>query len=202
MDENRWLALMKQLGLQDNRNQWRALQSAYAEKHRHYHTAEHIVACLQHLDMVGHLAEHRAEVELALWFHDAIYKPRSSANELDSANWCSEFLQSNKVDSSVIERIHQLIMITCHNAVPATNDEQLLVDIDLAILGAPEDVYWQFEDNVRKEYQWVPGFIFRAKRKEILQGFLKRERIYHHDYSFESLEAQARVNLQAAVGRL
>lgn len=202
MDENRWLALMAQLGLQDNRDQWRALQNAYAEKHRHYHTAEHISACLQYLDTARHFAEHSAEIELALWFHDAIYKPRSSTNELDSANWCSEFLQANKVDSSVIERIHQLIMITCHNAVPATNDEQLLVDIDLAILGAPEDVYWQFEANVRKEYQWVPGFIFRAKRKEILQGFLQRERIYHHKHFFNGLEAQARENLRAAIDRL
>lgn len=202
MDENRWFALMAQLGLRENRDQWRALQSAYAEKHRHYHTAEHISACLQHLNIVGHLAEHLMEVELALWFHDAIYKPRSSTNELDSANWCSEFLQSNNVESSVIERIHQLIMITCHNAVPATNDEQLLVDIDLAILGAPEDVYWQFETNVRKEYQWVPGFIFRAKRKEILQGFLDRYRIYHHNYFYDLLERRARENLAAAISRL
>lgn len=202
MDENRWFALMAQLGLRENRDQWRALQSAYAEKHRHYHTAEHISACLQHLNIVGHFAEHRTEVELALWFHDAIYKPRSSTNELDSANWCSEFLQSNNVEPSVIERIHQLIMITCHNAVPATNDEQLLVDIDLAILGAPEDVYWQFETNVRKEYQWVPGFIFRAKRKEILQGFLDRYRIYHHNYFYDLLERRARENLAAAISRL
>lgn len=202
MDENRWLALMAQLGLQDNRDQWRALHNAYAEKHRHYHNGEHIAACLQHLDAIRHLAENPAEIELALWFHDAIYKPRSSTNELDSANWCSEFLQSNNVEPSVIERIHQLIMITCHNAVPATNDEQLLVDIDLAILGAPEDVYWQFETNVRKEYQWVPGFIFRAKRKEILQGFLDRYRIYHHNYFYDLLERRARENLAAAISRL
>ncbi len=202
MDENRWVALMAQLGLQESRDQWCALQNAYAEKHRHYHTAEHISACLQHLDQVKHLADNPAEIEVALWFHDAIYKPRSSTNELDSANWCSDFLQANNLDPSAITRIHQLIIITCHNAVPATNDEQLLVDIDLAILGAPENVYWQFEGNVHKEYQWVPGFIFRAKRKEILQGFLQRERIYYHDYFFERLEVQTRLNLQAAIARL
>ncbi len=202
MDENRWLALMAQLGLQDNRDQWRALHNAYAEKHRHYHTAEHISACLQHLDTIRHLAENPAEIELALWFHDAIYKPHSSTNELDSANWCSEFLQANNLDSSIISRIHQLIMITCHNAVPATNDEQLLVDIDLAILGAPEDVYWQFENNVRKEYLWVPSFIFKNKRKEILQAFLDRYRIYHHNYFYALLEHRARENLAAAISRL
>ncbi len=96
MDENRWLALMAQLGLQDNRDQWRALQNAYAEKHRHYHTDEHIAACLHHLDVTWHLAENPVEIELALWFHDAIYKPRSPPMNwtapIGAANSCKRII--------------------------------------------------------------------------------------------------------------
>ncbi|PUA28362.1 MAG: hypothetical protein B0W54_18050 [Cellvibrio sp. 79] len=202
MDINRWQHLMLALGIGGNPETYLQLIAAYSESHRHYHTGAHVDACLKHLDQVRLLANHSAEIEIALWFHDAIYKPRSSSNELDSANWCCSFLMANEVDAEVIARVHQLIMATCHNVASSSNDEQLLVDVDLAILGAPENIYWQFEDNVRKEYKWVPGFIFRAKRKEILDGFLQRERIYNSDYFFQTLEQQARINLRAAIARL
>jgi len=198
----RWQKLMQQLGIPANTDTFQQLAAAYNEPHRYYHATEHISACLQYLDHYWQLAKYPAEIAVALWFHDAIYKPRSTTNELDSATWCCDFLAANQVDSLVIARVRKLIMATCHNAAPLSHDEQLLVDIDLAILGAPEDIYWQFEENVRKEYKWVPGFIFRSKRKEILKGFLQRERLYNSDYFFQKLEQQARINLQAAISRL
>jgi predicted metal-dependent HD superfamily phosphohydrolase len=199
MEQLRWIELMRQFGLSDNQSTYAELIRAYTEKHRHYHSDAHINACLQHFDDVQHLAENSAEVELALWFHDAIYKPMSSTNELDSANWCAKFLAANNIADDVIRRVHKLIMATCHSAELVGNDERLVVDIDLAILGAPEDIYQTFETNVRNEYQWVPSFIFKSKRKEILQGFLKREKIYHHAYFYELLEHRARENLAAAI---
>ena len=202
MDVNRWHNLMLALGVGANQDTFQRLIASYSEPHRYYHTARHIDACLTYLDQVRQLANYPAEIEIALWFHDAIYKPRATMNELDSANWCRDFLIANHIGQPVVERVHQLIMITCHNAAPVSEDEKLLVDIDLAILGAPANIYWQFEDNVRKEYKWVPGFIFRAKRKAILLGFLLRARIYHHEYFFHKLELQARANLQAAIERL
>lgn len=202
MDYRRWQRLMLVFGISDNVDTFQHLIASYGEAQRHYHNHVHIAACLKLFDGCNHLAVFPAEIEIALWFHDAIYKPRSTMNELDSASWCCEFLMANNVDQTVVARVHQLIMATCLNAAPVSNDEQLLVDIDLAILGAPENVYWQVEDNVRKEYKWVPGFVFRAKRKEILEGFLQRERIYNTDYLFKKLEPQARINLQAAIARL
>ncbi|MGV8835438.1 HD domain-containing protein [Cellvibrio sp.] len=199
MEQLRWIELMRQFGLADNQSTYAELIRAYTEKHRHYHSDAHINACLQHFDAAQHLAEHPAEVELALWFHDAIYKPMSSTNELDSANWCAKFLAANDISAEIIQRVHKLIMATCHSAELIGNDERLVVDIDLAILGAPEDIYQAFEANVRKEYQWVPSFIFKNKRKEILQGFLARENIYHHAYFCELLERRARENLAAAI---
>lgn len=198
----RWTGLMRQLGLTDNQTTFTALISAYTDNHRHYHSDAHINACLQHFDAVQHLAEYPAEIELALWFHDAVYKPMSSTNELDSADWCAKFLAENNVADEIIQRIHKLIMATCHSAELVGNDEKLVVDIDLAILGAPADIYQTFETNVRNEYQWVPSFIFKNKRKEILQTFLDRHRIYHHAYFHDLLEHRARENLAAAIFRL
>ena len=190
---------MQALGLADNLDTFNTLVAAYAEKSRHYHTGAHINACLIHFDTALHLAQQPSAVELALWFHDAIYKPRSSTNEADSANWCKEFLRQNQALEEVVHKVHRLIMATCHNALTTDSDEQLVVDIDLAILGAPKDIYQAFELNIRKEYRWVPGFIFRAKRKQILQQLLQRKRIYHHSFFYDRLETQARDNLDAAI---
>lgn len=202
MEPLRWAGLMHQFGLTDNQTTYAELIRAYTEKHRHYHSDAHLNACLQHFDAVQSLAEYPAEVELALWFHDAIYKPMSSTNELDSANWCSKFLAENNIADEIIQRVHKLIMATCHSAELVGNDERLVVDIDLAILGSPEDIYQTFETNVRNEYQWVPAFIFKSKRKEILQVFLAREKIYHHAYFYDLLENRARENLAFAISQL
>jgi predicted metal-dependent HD superfamily phosphohydrolase len=71
----------------------------------------------------------------------------------------------------------------------------LLVDIDLSILGAPRPRFDEYEAQVRAEYGWVPGFLFRRKRREILAEFLARNPIYNTPRLRESLEGRARENL-------
>jgi predicted metal-dependent HD superfamily phosphohydrolase len=63
------------------------LLARYDEPHRHYHSRQHLTECLEHFDAVRHLPTHAAEVEVALWFHDAVYDLYSSDNEARSADW-------------------------------------------------------------------------------------------------------------------
>ena len=184
MEYSRWLSLMSRLEVKPNQETYQALVSAYSEKHRHYHNITHIDAVLKHLDSVSSLVSDPVAVEIALWFHDAIYKTRSSTNELDSANWAVSFLKANGCDSAVSERVYALIMATLHTSNTSTNDESLIVDIDLSILGCPEPVYDRFERDVRKEYKWVPWFLYKKKRRVILEGLLGRERVYMTDFLF------------------
>ena len=100
------------------------------------------------------------------------------SNELDSANWATGFLQENNADDGVKERVYALIMATCHGRPVECRDQALLVDIDLSILGAEPDVYDIYEQGIRKEYKLIPSFIYKKKRKEILNSFLAREHIY------------------------
>ena len=100
------------------------------------------------------------------------------------------------------QRVHALVMATCHDAQPTTADAGLLVDIDLSILGAGPERFDEYEVQVRQEYAWVPGLVFRRKRREILQGFLARPRIYATDPFHRRFEEQARANLQRSVDRL
>jgi predicted metal-dependent HD superfamily phosphohydrolase len=193
---------MDALGLPAEDESYTALLTAYSEKHRHYHTVEHIDHCLHELDNEVALANEPAEVELAIWFHDAVYNPHRSENEEKSAELACALLQRHRVDAERIARVHAHIMATRHEAPAATPDAQLVVDIDLSILGATEEAYSRFEENVRKEYRWVPSTIFRRKRAEILQSFLERPNIYSTKPFRARYEAQARRNLESVLAAL
>jgi predicted metal-dependent HD superfamily phosphohydrolase len=176
--------------------------AAWGEPHRHYHDLRHLGECLARWSRWSSQAEQPGEVALALWFHDAVYEPRANDNEIRSAAWGARVMTQAGVDVGAVQRVHDLIMATCHDAVPATADAQLVVDIDLAVLGADEERFEAYDRDVRKEYGWVPGFLYRRKRREVLQRFLDRDRIYSTPTAFEELEAPARRNLAAALSRL
>ena len=71
----------------DGSTTYAALLARYSEPHRHYHTMQHLAECLDAFSSVASLAEHPAELEFALWFHDAIYDVKRSDNEEQSALW-------------------------------------------------------------------------------------------------------------------
>ncbi len=202
MNLDRWNKLTASLGLPLSNECFNALVLAYSENHRHYHNVKHIEAMLKHFDKVRDLSGYPDELELAIWFHDAIYKPFSSSNEYDSAVWAKNFLITDGYNACGVDRVFNLIMATLHNGKAKEQDEKLIVDIDLSILGTPASVYGDFEKNVRKEYRFVPWFVYRKKRKEILGMFLDMSRIYHTDYFYDKYEAVARVNLEQAFAGL
>jgi predicted metal-dependent HD superfamily phosphohydrolase len=202
MNVERWEALLRELGVAHETDTFSRLQSAYAQKHRAYHTSRHIDECLALFDEMKHLAERAAEVEYALWFHDAIYEPMSKSNEERSAKWAAEFGEHVGMTSEAVARVRAHIMATRHVALPADDDSKLVVDIDLAILGATPARYDEFERDVRREYRWVPGFMYRSKRAAILQSFLDRPRIYHAEAAFGRFESKARKNMLGAIQTL
>jgi len=200
--QTRWNSLCENLSIEPDGETYSALLKAHAQPHRAYHTLDHIAACLQHLDVVRKQAERPEEIEMALWFHDAVYDPFSASNEEDSAEWAADWLQERGLGNFAIARIADHILDTKSHDTPATLDGQFMLDIDLSILGTSIEVYDQFEVNIRREYRRVPGFIFRKKRKAILQGFLARKAIYATKYFHDKLESQARLNLSRAISSL
>ena len=93
-------------------------------------------------------------------------------------------------------------MATCHDAVPSGIDQQILLDVDLSILGEKPERFDEYEKQIREEYSWVPGVVFRAKRRSILKGFLKRPAIYSTTKFVGAYEAQARENLNRSIRTL
>ena len=78
----------------------------------------------------------------------------------------------------------------------------LLDDADLAILASPPERYAEYVAGVRAEYAHVPEAAFRAGRRQILQGFLDRPRIYRTPAAYDAWEATARAQVAAEVRAL
>jgi predicted metal-dependent HD superfamily phosphohydrolase len=177
------------------------LSQRYAEPHRAYHTLAHIQHALQVLQTVRHLAHNSPAVELALWFHDAIYDPTRPDNEEQSALLANQWLAELGAEPALVQTVHQLILVT-KNHLPETNDEKIMVDVDLAILGADAEAYGRYAQAIRQEYHWVPDVAYKIGRAQVLQRFLARPIIFHTPPLFEKYEAQARLNLQQELTQL
>ena len=199
----RWQSLWRQLGASTASEElYHQLVACYSEPHRKYHTVQHLNECLTHLENVRALAVHPDEVGLALWFHDAIYDTSKKDNEKRSAEWARDSALAAGVSSEKAARIYELIMATLHNAVPAGKDAEVLVDIDLGILGAGADRFDNYEVQVREEYSWVPESLYRAARRKVLEQFVNREWIYSTDSFRSKYEARARENIARSLARL
>lgn len=180
---------------------FRQVMDRYAEPHRSYHNAAHLDECLGLLPALSPEAAHPAAVELALWFHDAIYAPGAPDNERRSAEWAEAACREAGLPAEVAARVRALVLATRHDAAPGSADARVIADIDLAILGADPDRFDEYERQIRQEYAWVPEPHFRRERRRILEGFLARPRIFHTAH-LASREAAARENLRRSIRRL
>lgn len=201
LDPARWDALWQRLGGTAPAGSFAELEAAYGEPQRHYHSDEHIAACLAHFDAWQHLAERPEQVELALWTHDLVYDTRRQDNEAASAERTAAWLRGTGLDRHA-EPLRQLILATRHQDIPEDNDAALVVDIDLSILATPPDTYAGYERAIRAEYAWVPEPLFKAGRGKILRHLLDLPRLYQHAPLAERWEQRARENLAEALERL
>lgn len=194
-----WQRTWSDLGLRAPVDLLKSLINAYQEPQRHYHSLQHLSECLALFESVRQFSQYPGEVALALWFHDAVYDVKGKNNELKSAQWAVNVLCEVNAAQVVVDRVYALIIATKHDGLVAEPDQQLIVDIDLAILGSSPERFAQYDAQVRAEYRWVPGVLYKMKRKAVLNGFLQKQSIYSTDYFKEHYETQARINLLRAL---
>lgn len=178
-----------------------ALVAAYVEPGRAYHNLRHLDECFAHLAAVRPLLDRPAEVGLALWFHDAVYDPRRRDNEARSAAWAEGVLGGAGLEAAAAT-VRDLILLTADHAPPSSADGRILVDVDLAILGAPPARFDEYEDQIRREYYWVADADFRAGRAQVLRRFAARSPLYLTEHFRRAIEGPARANLARSLARL
>lgn len=178
------------------------LDRRYRQPHRHYHIWAHIAQCLQQLQRHRGLARDPEAVELALWYHDAVYDTHADDNEAVSAALMKSAASVLGIDADRVRRVEAMILATTHQTPPADPDAQLTVDIDLYSLAVPDAEFDRNSVNVRKEYEWVPWPEYCAGRIQIFESLLRRPHIYCTQAWRDLHEASARANLRREIQRL
>jgi predicted metal-dependent HD superfamily phosphohydrolase len=182
---------------------WKRIVDLYSARDRAYHTLVHIKEMLGYVELLGY--SDNVAMVLSVFFHDAIYNPKSSCNEEDSAQLFHEFCrEAGPVEDHSLEHtVVQYILATKAHKLPdeAQPDEclSLFLDIDMAVLGKEEKAYLQYAAVVRREYHFVDKGLYCRKRAQILGKFLQESRIYLSKSMWEALEDSARTNLRKEI---
>ena len=181
------------------------LLARHRQPHRRYHTATHVMWVLRHID---DLAAANTPVDLdavraAALFHDAVYDPRSPTNEHDSAGLARRVLADCGWEPARVDRVAALIELTAGHVAPDTDlGADILLDADLAILGAEPADYRSYVTGVRAEYAHVDDDAWRVGRAAVLRSFLERPAIYRTTSMQAARERRARANLSAELADL
>jgi predicted metal-dependent HD superfamily phosphohydrolase len=197
-----WQKTWHQFDVNGNAELYALICVCYAEPHRSYHTMQHLYECFAHFAQIRQDAEHPAEVELAIWFHDSIYQPVRKDNEEKSAAWGRASVIAQGLSEEIGDRIYSLIMATKHDGVPSNRDAEVLVDVDLGIFAADRERFDEYERQVRMEYDWVAEPVYRRERYKILQALLERSPLYSTRLFQADYEPKALKNLDRSLEKL
>jgi predicted metal-dependent HD superfamily phosphohydrolase len=181
---------------------WHELKSAYTAKDRHYHNLDHIAFMLE---LAGRYKQESAQNDLllfAIFYHDIVYRATRSDNEAQSAEVAVERLRRLGIPEPDTLMVKEMIIATKAHQAHTDALTNLLIDIDLAILGADQERYDRYSQGVRKEYSIYPDLIYKPGRRKVLQHFLEQEHIYKTPRFQEAFEEKARANLQRELKRL
>ncbi|MEO8303035.1 MAG: hypothetical protein ABI724_02840 [Betaproteobacteria bacterium] len=175
---------------------WRLFSASF----RRYHTLNHIFDCLRRLDEVADLLDDPDAVELALWFHDAVYEMDARTNEQASADMFVSLAGGAR--PALRRRVCGLIMATEHAGRERDNDRRFIVDIDLAGFGAPWSEFMRNGALLREESPDKSDAQYHAGQLFFLSRLQRRRRFFSTDYFRDKYEARARENLRRLLGDL
>ncbi len=175
---------------------WRLIEAAYSEPHRHYHTLTHIADIVTKFDALRGRFDRPDSVLLALFFHDIVYDPTRQDNEAQSAGLLCERLPD--IERAVLDEACFCILESKGHKATGDADTDLFLDLDMSIVGAPWEDYLTYARGVALEYLPVYGAeAYAAGRPALfLEPTLNHARIFLTE-PFQSLESRARSNLAA-----
>ena len=181
-------------GRSDAADIWKNLLDHFAEPHRRYHGKSHMEHCLREFDQASPSMENPDAVEMALWFHDAIYAAGAPDNEEQSANLFQYFARHSLEDAFANE-VGLLIMETKHVQIPTTSNAKYTVDIDLASFGRPWPEFMADCHALRNEQTTFSHEQFYRNKYAFLNSLLARPNVFSTPHFQERYESFARQNM-------
>ncbi len=171
------------------------LRQHYNEPHRRYHTPAHLEHCLEQLEAARHSMHEPDAVEMALWFHDAIYEPAADDNERRSAELFAQ-RAGGCFEERFTRKVFDLIVITEHRTPPQGTDEKFMVDIDLSSIGLDWRIFRADSDAIRQEFSHLSDAEYYPVNARFLRSLLERPRLYFTDFFRDRYEQTARDNIE------
>jgi len=172
---------------------WKEIEMTYTKKNRHYHNLHHLENMFQGFMEAKEVIKEPDTMLFALFYHDIIYKITATDNEHQSALFFKKRI--SKTTFQHIAAAAYQIEITKSHVTTEDADANLFLDLDLSVLGQPWETYLEYSQNIRKEYQRYPDFMYKKGRKKVLLYFLKANTIFKTSFFQTKYEVQARKNL-------
>ena len=145
-----------------------ALLERWREPHRRHHGERHLTEVLAAVALLADPTEDTEAVDLAAWYHDAVYAGRPD-DEVRSATLDSAQLTSTGADPALAAEVVRLVLLTRnHDPAPGDRPGALLCDADLSVLGADPRRYRAYVAAVRAEYPHVDDTGWRTGRTAVL----------------------------------
>ena len=172
---------------------YRQLCGLLGAPHRAFHNLDHIRDCLRRVDEVAPLLADRDAVELALWFHDAVYRPGDPSNERRSAEL---FLALSPGARPVFRRrVCALVLTTRHVSPPRGSDRCFIDDIDLVGFGASWEEFMRQGALLRDEFFEQTDADYHRGQVQFLHMLQRRPVFFATGYFRDRYEAVAQENL-------
>lgn len=175
----------------------------HAAPARRYHGRRHVLAMLDTALAVGALPT--PAQALAILFHDAVCRPGAPAgrNEAQSARLLRR--RATGLAPATVALACRIVLDTATH-VASCKAARLVVDLDLAALGAPAAVFERHTRALRAEQRTrrsaPPDREFHRQRAAFFRRLLARPAIYRLPLPRARFEARARANLRRALDRM
>jgi predicted metal-dependent HD superfamily phosphohydrolase len=195
-------------------------RTRYNDRDSPYHNWSHIMACFAALAEIEPRWVHPANsppdgdgdgshryrpLILAILFHDVCYEPFSTWDEERSAGCLvAEGLRARLPLDELMHAV-RLVMQTKHDGPPTLDAApfvDVMVDVDLSILGTKPEVFDKYEQQIRQEYIVVEDGDYAEGRHRVFQRFLDRPNIFQTPLGQTLWERSARANIKRSLARL
>jgi predicted metal-dependent HD superfamily phosphohydrolase len=179
------------------------LLARYREPSRSYHDLGHLENVLTAVISLRAEAADIEAVQLAAWFHDAVYDVHSQDNEEQSARLAEGTLTTAGLVPTLVAEVCRLVRLTeSHDPGPDDANGAVLCDADLAVLASDPAGYAEYVTKVRTEYAHLGDARFASGRARVLRQLLGLPRLFHTVAGHQRWEATARANLTAELAAL
>lgn len=213
-DEARRLEAWRRIEAAHRPGAYAALDAAYRQPHRSYHSWAHIDELLAGLRRFESLAARPDLIAAAIFWHDVVHLARDpdGKTRLDRQNVrdsVAAFRRHTLLAANEAQAVEDLVTATAdHVGARAaiehypgfSGDLDLFIDLDLSPLAAPWEIFAANTQKIRSESIGVEEAEFAANQAKMLEGLARGDApIFRRAETRAAWDATARVNLARCI---